>query len=174
MATRVGAGHPVNHNYATAGNYAVTLIQNNSCGGTDSITQNTQVCGQLLAGFTASISGNSALFTSTSTGASSLLWDFGDGNSAATNPVSHSYTNNGVYTVILTVYNACGLSSVSSQSVTICEVPTPAFTTAILSSGSSGMWVESDASLSVGVNNYLIIASTTDMSSLRSHSQMCW
>ncbi|MBT7381937.1 MAG: T9SS type A sorting domain-containing protein, partial [Flavobacteriales bacterium] len=42
----------------------------------------------------------------------------------------------------------------SSQSVTICEVPTPAFTTAILSSGSSGMWVESDASLSVGVNNY--------------------
>jgi|TARA_B110000091_G_scaffold36910_1_gene39611 PKD repeat protein len=149
-----GVGHPVNHNYATAGNYAVTLIQSNSCGGTDSVTQSTQVCGQLLAGFTASISGNSALFTSTSTGASSLLWDFGDGNSSATNPVSHSYASNGVYTVILTVYNACGLSSVSSQSVTICEVPTPAFTTAILSSGSSGMWVESDASLSVGVNNY--------------------
>lgn len=149
-----GVGHPVNHSYATAGNYPVTLIQSNSCGGSDSVTQSTQVCGQLLAGFTASISGTSALFTSTSTGASSLLWDFGDGNSAATNPANHTYANNGIYTVVLTVYNPCGLSAVSSQSVAICEAPTPAFTTFILSSGSSGMWVKSDASLSVGVNNY--------------------
>ncbi len=72
-------------------------------------TEPTQV--PLVAGFTADpISGSAPLlvqFTDTSAGgATSWSWDFGDGGmSTARNP-AHTYANEGVYTVKLTIKNA--------------------------------------------------------------------
>jgi len=47
-------------------------------------------------------------FTDQSTGATSWLWDFGDGTSSSEQNPSHAYTAPGNYTVTLTVANHCG------------------------------------------------------------------
>lgn len=47
-------------------------------------------------------------FTSTSTNIDSLQWDFGDGNTSDQASLTHSYSQNGTYTVELTTYqNGC-------------------------------------------------------------------
>jgi Zn-dependent metalloprotease len=52
-------------------------------------------------------------FTSTSTNASTYLWDFGDGTTSTTQNPSHTYTSTGIYTVslIITGSATCGGSS---------------------------------------------------------------
>jgi PKD repeat protein len=65
-------------------------------------------------GFTMALSGKTATFTNTSTGATSYLWDFGDGiTSADQNPV-HTYVNEGFYTVSLTATNSNGSNSMTT------------------------------------------------------------
>ena len=53
-----------------------------------------------------------------SAGMSTYYWDFGDGNQDSGRTVSHTYTQNGTFTVILVVVNECGADS-SSQTVSI-------------------------------------------------------
>ncbi|HTA62510.1 MAG TPA: PKD domain-containing protein [Bacteroidia bacterium] len=50
-------------------------------------------------------------FTSTSTNATSYVWNFGDGQTSINNPVVHTYTANGKYTVKL---KACGNTNCDS------------------------------------------------------------
>jgi PKD repeat protein len=58
-----------------------------------------------VAGFMYSVNNMTYTFTDTSSGATSWLWDFGDGNTdTLQNPV-HTYSTNGSYTVTLTVSN---------------------------------------------------------------------
>lgn len=76
-----------------------------------------------VAGFTAAVFGQNALFTNTSTDATSYAWDFGDPGSGANNTStaanpSHAYASTGTYTVSLTVTSNCGTDN-TSQSVTI-------------------------------------------------------
>lgn len=48
-------------------------------------------------------------FSSTSTGADSLYWDFGDDSTSTANPaVSHTYAARGIYYVCLTAFNTVG------------------------------------------------------------------
>jgi PKD repeat protein len=76
----------------------------------------------LIAGITPSFTytqnGNTLTFTNTSTGATTYIWHFGDGNTSnLTNPV-HTYLANGTYTVTLDAYNgAC--SDSTSQTITV-------------------------------------------------------
>lgn len=72
-------------------------------------------------GFTYALDGYTVTFTNTSTLADTYLWDFGDGaTSTEVNPV-HTYAGDGIYTVILTAYNANGEKS-ATQSITISSV----------------------------------------------------
>lgn len=72
------------------------------------------------ANFTSAISGGIASFSDASTGATSWMWDFGDGtNSTQQNP-THTYTtNNGPHTVTLTVNGICSFSDSVTVSVGI-------------------------------------------------------
>ena len=55
------------------------------------------------------------VFTNTTTGATTYLWDFGDfSNSAVASPV-HNYASNGVYKVLLTAYTAANCSDTVSE-----------------------------------------------------------
>ena len=64
--------------------------------------------------FTTEVSGLTVTFTNTTTGATSYLWDFGDGaTSTAQNPV-HTYATDGIYTVQLTGTNINGSNSAST------------------------------------------------------------
>jgi hypothetical protein len=58
-------------------------------------------------------------FTITTANATIIEWNFGDGNTASTATATHSYAQEGVYTVTLTVTNADGCSSTLSQTITV-------------------------------------------------------
>ncbi len=51
----------------------------------------------------------------------SFEWDFGDGNSSSEENPKHTFTNPGVYDVVLTVYDSQGLLDTDMVSVTVLE-----------------------------------------------------
>lgn len=75
------------------------------------------------AAFTASLStvhlGDSVTFTSTSTGAVSYAWNFGDGTTSTAQNPSHTYGALGIYTVSLTVTNSLGCTSTITHQDTV-------------------------------------------------------
>lgn len=107
--------------YNTAGVYDVTLSATNNDGsGNMTKTAYIEVIDPTppTAYFTSDNQivtlGTSIAFTDTSYGIpSSWSWDFGDGNTSATQNPSHTYTNSGTYTVKLTVGNALGQDSLT-------------------------------------------------------------
>ncbi len=109
------------HNFLTAGTYNVTVMVTDSVGNhatsvpvkVDVVTpfnlaatasaSSTQGMAPLAVNFSASVGGGTAPYT--------YSWDFGDGTTPSTaSAPQHIYTQNGVYTVILTVTStdACG------------------------------------------------------------------
>jgi PKD repeat protein len=114
-ATTSTSQNPV-HTYTANGTYSVCLI----AGGCDPDTMcsSVTVCPETLnAAFTSIDSAFGANFTSTSSGAATYLWNFGDGNfSTAQNP-SHTYATTGLFNVCLTTYNICGDSATSCDTV---------------------------------------------------------
>ncbi len=104
------------HTYYSAGTYTVALTVTNSCGSDTETKTNyiTVTCTAPTANFTGSpTSGDAPLtvnFTDLSTGSTITSWDwnFGDGGSSTAQHPSHTYNNEGTYTVTLTVTNACG------------------------------------------------------------------
>ncbi len=117
----------------SAGNYSVTITDNNGCSyaATGTVTQP----GVLTAGFTASTYtidlavSNTATFTNTSVGATSYQWNFGDGsNTTVTNPV-HSFTATGTYTVTLISSEAPCVDSIKQSIVVVNSPPTSASNT---------------------------------------------
>jgi PKD repeat protein len=81
---------------------------------------NVVITGGPIASFTYVQNGLTVTFTNTSTGSTSWLWNFGDGNTSnAQNPV-HTYLANGTYTVTLTAYNnGCSDSTTQTLSFTV-------------------------------------------------------
>jgi PKD repeat protein len=130
-STSSNSQNPV-HLYLTNGTYSVCLI----AGGCDPDTMcsSVTVCPETLsAAFTSSDSAFTANFTSTSTGASTYMWDFGDGNfSTAQNP-SHVYGTTGLFNVCLTTYNVCG------DSVTSCDTVLLVITDALSMNGTESV-----------------------------------
>lgn len=68
--------------------------------------------------FVSPIDNASVDFTNTSKNGESFLWNFGDGSQSTDASPTHTYTKNGTYTVVLTVY-ACGKSYTFEKEVVI-------------------------------------------------------
>lgn len=100
------------HVYTAPGVYTVWLYNTySSC--IDSISQQITVNPNPVAAFTAPVTSKceppfTVNFQDNSTGATSWLWDFGDGNTSALQNPSHTYTNYGSFTVKLVVTNSFG------------------------------------------------------------------
>ncbi len=76
------------------------------------------------ASTTSGIAPLSVSFTDQSTGSpSSWAWDFGDGGSSSSQNPSHTYTSAGVYTVSLSVTNACGSDSETKTNYIVVNNP---------------------------------------------------
>lgn len=127
--TASGSTPTASHTYASAGNYTVKLEVGKAAAGCPfgfcSVTSSKPVVvtGQsapvLLAAFTTNASctsefgftqcsadsGQAVTFTSTSTGATSHSWKFGDGGAATGSQATHTWTQPGSYEVELTVGN---------------------------------------------------------------------
>jgi PKD repeat protein len=114
------------HQYVTPAKYNVCLITITNSGDTCTYcdTINTIPCNQLLnVSFTHTLNSNTGTFTSNCSG--SLLsnpwhWNFGDGFTANSQNVTHTYQYNGIYNVCLTYIK----DSVTACSKTFCDTLT--------------------------------------------------
>ncbi|HEX2898137.1 MAG TPA: PKD domain-containing protein, partial [Bacteroidia bacterium] len=116
------------HDYATAGNYIVTLVDTLFQWGGGICTADTFITlgGPPIAQYSPLINGNIVDFTD-QTGSlnASYAWDFGDGNASSLQNPTHTYSALGNYNVCLTVTDACGTDSVC-QTIPIVSVGTTA------------------------------------------------
>ncbi len=128
------AGQNVTHTFASAGLYNVTLVVTNSDLCTDTVIYPVLVSELPVADFTV-IPGPGVCRTTEFTfmGNSSTTierwhWDLGDGTTATTQNVSHTYTLAQVYNVTLSVYNENSCRDVITQQVEVFELPVCDFT----------------------------------------------
>ncbi|MFN0214799.1 MAG: PKD domain-containing protein [Saprospiraceae bacterium] len=119
-------------NYNNPGTYVATLIATNA-NGSDTVSTTVTVNTVPNPDFSYVVSKDTTVsFTNYSSGATSYLWTFGDGNSSTVaNPV-HNYTDHDsiyVYQVIMRATNDCGTVN-DTQYVTIITAPKANFTAA--------------------------------------------
>jgi PKD repeat protein len=105
--------------YLNAGTFGVTLTVSNAAGEDEiSFTNYITVLPDPVASFSADVNGSVVTFTNNSSNGNTYLWDFGDGTGSTQPNPQHTYTQDGVFTVKLTVFNSCG-TSVFTQQVAI-------------------------------------------------------
>ncbi|MFL0457507.1 PKD domain-containing protein [Brachybacterium paraconglomeratum] len=114
------------HQYAEAGFYTVTLTVTDDRGGAAETAERVTVThSDPTAQFTASTSGLiadvDASGSSAADGASlTYSWDWGDGTTSAAGPTaSHSYSDDGEYTITLTVTDSYGSTAETTHSVVV-------------------------------------------------------
>ena len=116
--------------------FQVTLIASAPFGCADTVTVPITVAPGVVAGFSHNaVPGCAPIladFVNTSTGATSYLWDFGDGGtSTAVNP-THTYVNTSlflaIHTVTLTAFSPAGCQSTATQQVMVYPLPDFSFT----------------------------------------------
>jgi gliding motility-associated-like protein len=113
------------HNYSAIGLYTVSLSIIDQYGCTDTITKNNYIDISIPhALFTISDSTSTCPpllvnYTNSSTGYTTLLWDFGDGNTSTINNPSHYYTYPGVLHPKLTITGPGGCTDTMSKSIQI-------------------------------------------------------
>jgi PKD repeat protein len=144
------------HTYSSSGNYTVTLIVTDTCGGSDTLSNIIQVCDKPIAVINYSINGLTVNYDgSASVGAISYFWDLGNGIFNTTVNPTFTYSAKGTYNVSLIVTNDCGDTDTVFATIVICDEPTSFFTYKIISSGGGGMTVEFDGTLSTGQTSFL-------------------
>lgn len=122
------------HQYDAPGTYTVRLTAANDHA-SNTVTENNliTVYEAPAADFESTIDfGASPLavgFANLSTGATSYLWDFGDGNSSTSSTPTHIYTQGGLYTVTLTASNPFGTdTAVKTAYIHVYDEPIADFT----------------------------------------------
>lgn len=127
-------GTQVSYTYNSPGTFSVKL-ESTGPGGTDTLTRENYITVNSTPP-SASFSGNPTSgtkdlrvqFTNNSQNYSSLVWDFGDGNSSSEENPSHIYTSIGSYNVSLTATGDGGTdTNVESGYITVSDIQTPAF-----------------------------------------------
>ncbi|MEH6781597.1 MAG: PKD domain-containing protein [Rhodoglobus sp.] len=126
-----GTGAIVDHTYATAGTYEVSLTVTDNKGASATTSESITVLAPNVAptaAFTSEVTDNVVSFDgSTSADSdgtiSSYSWDFGDGASDSAVSTSHLYAAAGTYTVTLTVTDNQGATGVVSHDVIALDPP---------------------------------------------------
>jgi hypothetical protein len=141
--------------YGAAGTYVISLYAYNNCGNADTLYDTLKVCPPLVNAFTYTQNNSTFDFdASGSTGAIGYNWDFGDGSTGAGATINYVYASVGTFTVTLEVYNQCGDTLTSTQTVAVCIKPFAKWTYNIISSGGGGMLVQFDGTGSLNAVNY--------------------
>jgi PKD repeat protein len=132
----VGSNASTSHTYTSPGVYNATLIVTNGDGQSDSITHTITV-DDPTASFTVSptvpapnqsVNFNGSGSTDPESTITGYSWTFGDGGTSTSENPTHTYSTRGTYTVSLTVTNSLGQTNTDTQSVTVDNPPTAAFT----------------------------------------------
>lgn len=97
------------HSYAVPGTYTVCLSVSSICGTDSSCATVTVTCPAPSASFANTINGSTVQFTDqSSTSPTAWAWDFGDGNISTQQNPSHTYAQDGNYTICLIASSICG------------------------------------------------------------------
>ncbi len=114
--------------YNTPGDYDVTLTVTNAAGSA-TITQPFYISANdgPVTSFDTDILDNIVTFINSTTNGNSWYWEFGDGDTSTDFSPTHTYDDDGTYTVTLTASNECGTTSYE-QVITILTLPEPSFT----------------------------------------------
>lgn len=100
--------------YPNAGSFPVSLIVSNAVGNDEMTIGNyINVATVPTPGFSFNVNGNTVDFANLSNNATSYSWDFGDNNSSNLADPSHTFLSSGMYVVVLTAINSCGMESVT-------------------------------------------------------------
>jgi PKD repeat protein len=109
--------------YNVPGSYAVSLSVSNADGIDAELRSDYILVGQAPnAGFNQTVNAAQVLFQNTSLGATTFLWDFGDGQFSTSENPTHLYANDGIFQIKLTASNLCGSNSYT-QSINIVTLP---------------------------------------------------
>lgn len=150
------------HTYSSPGTYTVALTVTNEAGSATATKADfIEVFVPVDAVFSLTPSIGTVPFTVTftngSTGATSYLWDFGDGQAATTENPTHEYTSSGSFTVTLTATGPGGTDS-TTDTVTANGLVNAAFTITIsaveVTAGYTTSTVTLDASTSTNAASY--------------------
>jgi len=104
----------------SAGTYSV-MVTNGACMKADTVVIN-EVPAPVAGTITVTGTSPTFTFSATATGAVMSGWSFGDEDTSTLATPSHTYTANGVYTVVYVVVNACGDIDTSTTTVTVTGV----------------------------------------------------
>ena len=115
MAT---TGNTFNTGALTAG-VQVVAQSSNACRENDTLDIN--ITPLPTASFTSSVNNDMVDFTGTSSNADTIFWDFGDGSTGSGTTPTHTYTQNGDYTVCFYAVNQCD-TTVDCQTVSITTI----------------------------------------------------
>ncbi len=143
------------HTYATAGKYTVTLTSTGqgSCMATTTKVVEVYVAPTVVVTVSDVCLGQTSSFVGTTTGASTYLWNFGDGNTSTAQSPSHTYTSSGTYTVSFTATSAQWCVATTTTTTRVNELPKAGFTATIECLGTATMFTNT-SSVSSGTLTY--------------------
>ena len=112
------------HVYDTHNIYTVTLTATNDANLSTSLSQNIDIQAPVTADFTYMVDESdyrTYTFMDASVGAVMLLWEFGDGYQFTGMDPSHTYEEDGIYTVTLTAYSVTDAISISTAEIVVSQ-----------------------------------------------------
>lgn len=112
------------HSYDSPDTYTVTLTATSEDGGTATLSRTIDIQAPVTADFTFTFDPadyRTYAFTDASVDAVSLLWEFGDGFQFTGMNPSHTYTEDGIYTVTLTATSITGNTDMTTAELTVSQ-----------------------------------------------------
>ncbi|MEM1119056.1 MAG: PKD domain-containing protein [Bacteroidota bacterium] len=112
------------HTYADANTYTVTLTTTGASNQTASLSKDIDIQASVTVGCSWEVDPEdyrTVHFADASEGAVELLWEFGDGFQFTGMSASHTYRDDGIYTVTLTATSITGLQDAKEFDVTISQ-----------------------------------------------------
>lgn len=112
------------HVYASANEYTITLTASNDVGLSTTFSKTINILAPVTADFTFQVDPDdyrTYAFMDASEGAVMQLWEFGDGFQFTGSNPSHTYDEDGEYTVTLTAYSETGNTDVATAKLVVAQ-----------------------------------------------------
>lgn len=137
------------HYYSKPGSYVVKALAYGVCGSIDSIEIIVDVCDSAAVSFSHNQGNNTTFFGIVQPDSATIYyWDFGDGQHALGDSVSHIYNSGMLYVATVHAVNHCGDTVSFSDTISTCLNTVVSWTYNLVSFSTSGMVIDFDGTAS--------------------------